>query len=92
VNTQDNRIRGQQDFAIEDIPKGARHLVGDHFACRRLFSSAIIDIRGKRHGVVLTDKPEARPKIGMGLCRLRDLADAGIQHGGDAGISLVFEG
>jgi hypothetical protein len=24
VNTQDNRIRGQQDFAIEDIPKGAR--------------------------------------------------------------------
>src|SRR5215467_13805619 len=33
---------------------------------------------------VLTDKPEAGPKIGMGLCRLRDLADAGIQHGGDA--------
>src|SRR5262249_25257386 len=26
---------------------------------------------------VLTDKPEAGPKIGMGLCRRRDLADTG---------------
>jgi len=61
VNTQDNRIRGQQYFAIEDIPKGARHLVGDHFACRRLFSSAIIDIRGKRHGC-LPRKPHVLAK------------------------------